>query len=84
MIYYMSIRLLDGKPRKVIVDETGKIVNRSPNKEELKGIEKEQYIYNQSKRFSNETLLDCLKRFKDEKLVIASNDTVPKTPVSPF
>lgn len=66
MTYFTSIRLLDSKPRKVIVDETGKIVNRSPNKEDLKGIDKEQCIYNQSKRCSNEKLLYHLKRFKDE------------------
>lgn len=36
-----SYRIIDGKPRCVIVDETGNIVNRNPNKDELKGLKKE-------------------------------------------
>ena len=31
---YKSIRIADGEPRKVIVGENGKIVDRNPNKEE--------------------------------------------------
>lgn len=42
--YYTSIRLIDDKPRKVIMDKTGNIVNRNPSKEELKDIEKEKHI----------------------------------------
>ena len=42
MTYYKSKRPIDGKrPIWVIVDETGKIVNRNPTKDELKGVEKE-------------------------------------------
>jgi hypothetical protein len=41
MIYYKSKRPVDGKPSIwVVVDETGKIVNRSPNKDELKGLKR--------------------------------------------
>lgn len=40
MTYYTSIRLIDSKPRKVIVNKTGKIVNRNPSKDELKGLNK--------------------------------------------
>lgn len=32
---YKSIRIIDGKPRLVIVDEDGKIINRNPSKDEL-------------------------------------------------
>jgi len=41
--YYKSYRIIDGKPRWVIVDNTGNIINRNPSKEELKGLEKEKY-----------------------------------------
>lgn len=44
MIYYTSKRFIDGKVRLVIVDENGKIVNRKPKKEELKGLEEETYV----------------------------------------
>lgn len=36
---YKSKRIIDGKPKWVIVDENEKIVSRNPNKEELKGLE---------------------------------------------
>lgn len=42
MIYYKSKRPVGGKPPVwVIIDETGKTINRSPSKDELKGLEKE-------------------------------------------
>lgn len=33
-----SCRIIDGKPKWIIVDENGKIVNRNPSKEDLKGL----------------------------------------------
>jgi len=44
MIYYKSKRIIDGKPRWIIVDETGKIVYRNPSKDELRDLEKEIQI----------------------------------------
>lgn len=41
--YYMSTRLIDGKPKKIIADKNGDIVNRNPSKDELKDLEKELY-----------------------------------------
>lgn len=41
MTKYTSVRIVEGKPRKVIVDENGNMANRNPTKEELKGLEKE-------------------------------------------
>lgn len=35
MVNYKSIRIINGKPKKVIVDEKGDIVNSNPNKEDL-------------------------------------------------
>ena len=49
MTYYKSWRLIDGKPRLVIVDETGNIVNRNPTEDELKGLDKELYKDGRSK-----------------------------------
>ncbi len=65
---YTSTRIIDGKPRIVIVDETGKIVNRSPSKDELKGLEKE--IVKDSRRhkeYTKDHLLNELKRFEKEE-----------------
>lgn len=36
---FISTRIIDGKLRKVIVDNIGTITNRNPTKEELKGLE---------------------------------------------
>lgn len=46
MTEYKSWRIIDGKPRWVIVDENEKIINKYPSKQELKGIEKKIYIKN--------------------------------------
>ena len=37
---YKSIRIIDGKPKCVIVDENGKVINKYPSKEELKLVAK--------------------------------------------
>lgn len=41
MKYYKSVRLVDGKPRWVIVDENDNIVNNNPSKDELNKFEKD-------------------------------------------
>ncbi len=78
MTYYTSIRSIDSNKRttkavlrKVIVDENGKIVNRNPSKEELKGLQIEQYDkrcepkeYNP--KYTDKELLDYLKVFYEE------------------
>lgn len=38
MTNYKSIRIIDRKPRKIIVDDNRKIINKSPTKEEVKSI----------------------------------------------
>ena len=45
--YFISTRIIDGRSTKVITDENGKVVNRNPTKEELKGTRTE---YNKIKR----------------------------------
>lgn len=42
--YYKRYTIIDRKPRLVIVDETGSIVNKNPSKEELEGLREEVYI----------------------------------------
>lgn len=67
---FIAIRIIDGKPRKVIVDKNGNVVNRSPNKKELKGIDKfhEKDGRNNPKlKISNEELLEFLRNFWREK-----------------
>ena len=40
---YKSNRIIDGKVRWIIVDETGKIINKNPIEHELKGLYEEKY-----------------------------------------
>ena len=70
MTNYTSTRIIDGKPRKV--DENGKVINRSPTKEKLKGINVEHYYKDGRgkprlwQRYTDEQLLDALRRFEKE------------------
>lgn len=68
---YKSYRILDKKPRWVIIDESGKITNRNPSKEELKYIEIElRTPYDTTKGggriYTDKGLLDILKNFPKE------------------
>ncbi len=55
---YISTRIIDEKPRKVIVDENGKITNRNPCKEQLKSLDKEpRQPHDTRKKYTNEELL---------------------------
>lgn len=67
---YKSYRFVEqyGKAKWVVVDETGKIVNMNPSKDELDGLEREPYItdYHQPKKYTDEELLNELIRFKKE------------------
>ena len=61
---YISVRWIDGKKRKVIVDMYENIINRSPTKDDLKGLEElpskkvlcanKEYLIGYMKRFYNE------------------------------
>lgn len=63
---YTSDRIIDGRRRKVIVDENGKIVNRNPNKGELKGYGEEPYVKNSKELYTNKKLLGYLRQFYEE------------------
>lgn len=57
MIEYTSKRYIDGKVRQIIIDENGKIINRNPSREELKGLKKEIYVKKVTPRYYNRTNL---------------------------
>jgi hypothetical protein len=60
------ICLIEGKPRKVIVQD-GKIINRNPSKDELKGLTAEKYIVDyHPNRYTRQELISELLRFKKE------------------
>lgn len=66
MTYYKSWRIIDVRPQWVVVDINGKIINKNPTKEELTGLEKEQYkmnVKNRSKKYTDNELLDILRTF---------------------
>ncbi len=69
---FTSVRVIEGKLRKIIVDKNGDIINRNPSKEELVGIEKERYKLSRKERYTNEELLGYLRQFYKE------NGRVPK------
>jgi len=64
MIGYRSYRIIDEKPRWVIVDDNGDIINKNPNKEELKNLE--DYKKRPNERYTDRYMLDCLKKFYEE------------------
>lgn len=67
---YKSYRIIDRKPRCVIVDETGRIIHKSPSKDDLRGLKKEECKDGRSKprskNYTDKDLLSYLIRFKKE------------------
>ena len=63
MITYKSNRIIDGKPRWIIVNEKGNIINKSPKKEELKNVKSKEECKSRS---TDEELLDLLIQFYEE------------------
>lgn len=65
---YKSYRIINGKPRNIIVDKNGNIVNIDPNKEEIIGLEKEHYKRkgNKAKKYADNELLEYLRQFYEE------------------
>jgi hypothetical protein len=80
MTNYKSIRIIDRKPRQVIVDENSNIVNRNPTKERLKGLKEFPEKDGRSKhrpyaKCTEEGLLNELRRFeKKEKRIPTTSD----------
>lgn len=78
---FIAARIIDGKPRKVIIDENGDIINRNPNKEELKGLKRESS--NKQLYTDEEYLLRCLRvSYEENKRIPKVKDFVnnPKYP----
>lgn len=66
---FTSVRLIDGKPKNVIVDKDGKIINSNPSKEALKGLKKEPYKVNR-KGYNDDELLEFMKLFYKEESIM--------------
>ena len=85
MKQYNTHGFVDGKVRHIIVDENGKIINRSPNKEELKGLEKESYK-NKSHAinvYTDEELLNYFKQFYEENRRVPAQKDFADSPEYP-
>ncbi len=62
---YKDYRIIDGKPRWVIVEQVGRIIDRCPTKEVLKGLE--TYVLPRHNHdIGKELLLEYLNRFYEE------------------
>lgn len=61
---FISTRIIDGKPRKAITDETGKIIVRNPTKEEYEYLKEEPYKTKKHKKYTSEELLEFLIEFE--------------------
>ncbi len=67
---FTSIRRIDGKQKKVIVDICGDIINRNPTKEDLKGLNRQLSVREILKLPEEETkkyLLEFLRHFYDKQ-----------------
>lgn len=69
MTKYKDWRYVDDKSRWVVVDETDKIINRNPTKDELKLLvvfPEENYRRNRRRSYTEEELLSYLRQFYEE------------------
>ena len=71
MKYYKARKIpgIGERPRWIVEDENGNIVNKNPTKEELKGLKtfpKENYKRKRRKCYTDEELLDYLRQFDKE------------------
>lgn len=72
--YFKSIRILDGKPNKVIVDDTGKIVKKDPMKDELACLEMEPYTKNKTLKKYNEPNTCDICRENGKTIILTSEN----------
>lgn len=73
MTYYKSKRIIDGKPRWVVIDENSDVTNRYPSKDELIELEREirtsydtRKDYANYRKYTDKELLDFLIQFYKE------------------
>ena len=85
---FMSSRIVDGKPRKVVVDNIGTIINRNPTKEELKGLEifhEKSWRNKRRLKITKEQIIGIIRKIYEEKgkvPTVADFDNNPKYPCS--
>lgn len=72
--YFKSIRILDGSPREVIVDNNGKLVKRDPTNEELGSIEREPYSRNKTLKKYNDTNTCDICRENGKTVILTSEN----------
>lgn len=63
---YKAYRIVYGKPRWIIVNENGDIINKNPVKDILKGLDKFPEKKKRPNLYKNEELLNYLKQFVEE------------------
>lgn len=82
MISYKAWRMsgLGKKPRWIIEDENGNIINKNPSKEELKDLDKAPY---KSKCTDKNYLKGCLMQFYEEKRRVPTEVDLVKNPKYP-
>lgn len=62
MTKYKSYRIINGKPKWIISDKNGSIVNKEPNKEDLKNLEE----YKKIKQYTDEELLNYPRKYYEK------------------
>lgn len=70
-VIYVSIIISEGKLRKVIVDNTGGIINRNPTNEELKGLIEEPV---KKQKYTKGYVLKIIRKFYDDNGKIPGGD----------
>lgn len=85
MTYYISTRIIDGKPRKVIIDEKEKIINKNPSNDELKllTIFPEKCVRGSKPKYTKDKLLGFMTKFykKTGRVpIVADFDSNPNYP----
>lgn len=63
---FVAVRVVDEKPRWVIIDKNGKIINISPSKEELDGLREETFFIKRHKKGTATGLLEYVMIFEKE------------------
>lgn len=81
MTEYKSRRIIDGKHKLVIVDENGKIINREPSEESLKGLQTEPY--QAKKTYTDDELLTLINKFYQENGRVPTKEDFDYNPEYP-
>lgn len=85
---YTSVRIADGKPRRVIVDDNGNIINNNPTKEELKCLDKFPEKDGRSKPrpgicYTKNAIIGFIRQFYEENGRVPAEDDFNNDPRYP-